>query len=304
MGKVPEGMQPGAHSPGAHLPLCQILRYFCTLYPLNRVFPATFLYLISMLSNVKAFLVRNYVPRYNRRLFEKEPKPLPLDFWLRRKASLLEFTAKKNILTPSVRALKSDGAGLRVERLRDLLAETTLGIWALDQDTIALLWEQLQQGKPEIIMECGSGVSTLMFARYFQDFCPEGRLISFEQDMKEKQRVEAWLQKHGLAGFVNILYTPLNERGEYRFDQTAIDGFLQGKRADWLMIDGPNGADGSRSADMDGLLPSLAPGARWYADDAFRDGELDFLQGWQERKEVVVEGIYPVGKGLATGRVR
>ena len=46
------------------------------------------------------------------------------------------------------------------------------------------------------------------------------------------------------------------------------------------------------------------PGARWLLDDGFRDGELDFLREWQQRKQCVVAGIWPTGKGLAMGIVK
>jgi len=42
-------------------------------------------------------------------------------------------------------------------------------------------------------------------------------------------------------------------------------------------------------------------GARWFLDDAFRDGELGILRKWQRLPGIEVNGIYPIGKGLATG---
>jgi hypothetical protein len=45
------------------------------------------------------------------------------------------------------------------------------------------------------------------------------------------------------------------------------------------------------------------PGARWFLDDAFRDGELDCLRGCHQLPRFAVVGIWPVGKGLAAGIV-
>ena len=45
------------------------------------------------------------------------------------------------------------------------------------------------------------------------------------------------------------------------------------------------------------------PGARWFLDDSFRDGELRVLNHWNRVHGIVVEGIYPIGKGLGVGIV-
>ena len=54
-------------------------------------------------------------------------------------------------------------------------------------------------------------------------------------------------------------------------------------------------------------LPQLAPlcaaGAKWFLDDSLRDGELRALQVWANLPGITVQGIYPLGKGLATGFV-
>lgn len=44
-------------------------------------------------------------------------------------------------------------------------------------------------------------------------------------------------------------------------------------------------------------------GARWFLDDAYRDGELEVLNKWTGLTGIIVDGIYPIGKGLGTGFV-
>ena len=52
------------------------------------------------------------------------------------------------------------------------------------------------------------------------------------------------------------------------------------------------------------LAPYSRAGTRWFLDDAFRDGELDILRNWARQPEFGVQGIVPIGKGLATGVIR
>src|SRR5262249_28776227 len=61
-------------------------------------------------------------------------------------------------------------------------------------------------------------------------------------------------------------------------------------------------ADGGRSSPL--LKLFLRPGARWFLDDGFRNSELYCLNAWSQMSWLTVDGIYPFGKGLATGRVK
>jgi len=45
------------------------------------------------------------------------------------------------------------------------------------------------------------------------------------------------------------------------------------------------------------------PDARWFLDDAFRDGELDCLREWNQQQRCSIAGIWPIG-GLAMGTVQ
>lgn len=152
-------------------------------------------------------------------------------------------------------------------------------------------------------MEAGSGISTLIFSKYLQHYYPDGKVISLEQDEKEKERVERLLSENELSSFVKILYGPIDKAGHYRFNADMLKSILGDKKVDWLMIDGPCGEEGSREYVLDDLLQYMNNGAAWFADDSFRDGELGFLKKWESRKDIKVLGIHPVGKGLAEGRI-
>jgi len=196
-------------------------------------------------------------------------------------------------------------ASLPVGELVGLLHNDLLGAWALDGDSITFLWNVLQQDRPQVIIECGAGVSTLMFAKGLAEYRSTelSALLSLEQNLWVKEAVERRLEASGLTNCVTVLHAPVSKEGDYRFDSDELSEHLGSKKADWLIIDGPAGPEGCRASTLPFLARFCRPGARWFLDDAFRDGELGVLNDWAGLTEIAVEGVYPIGKGLGTGIV-
>ena len=122
--------------------------------------------------------------------------------------------------------------------------------------------------------------------------------------MHIKQAIEGRLAESGLSEHVKILYAPISEEGKYQLDTDRLWELLGTKRADWLFIDGPAGPEHCRVWTLRLLAKFCRPGARWFIDDAMRDGELGILREWSRLPGIVVEGIYPTGKGLGTGSLK
>lgn len=258
-----------------------------------------------MLNKLRSFLVRNYIPFQNAGIARKYGmQPVSLDIWGKKRIQLRKFIQKDNVLIASKRVLKSKGERLPVKELQEVFSGTILGDWALDEGSIILLWQKLKEQKPKIIIESGSGSSTLIFARYMQLYCPEGKVISLEQSKEEAEHTTEKLKSFGLSPVAHVLYAPLDKEEHYQVNHQEMISMLGDHKADWLVIDGPVGKDGCRRFVMDDMMIYMKKDSDWYADDSFRDGELDFLNEWQGRKDISVSGIYPVGKGLATGKIK
>jgi hypothetical protein len=234
-------------------------------------------------------------------------RPLPLWYWtLARSALQLLHRDREDSLVPSHNYLRSSGAILPIEELASILREDKLGAFALDAETLAFLWNYLVRTQPTIIIECGSGLSTIVFAHYLAKFRAadsEALLISLEQDQQVRSDVEMRLIRAHLQDYARILHAPLDE--VHRYSQEALDEFesLRIRGADLLLIDGPFGPPGCRVWTLPSLLPYCRSGARWFLDDGFRDAEFAILKKWARASGIAVEGIHPLGKGLATGRV-
>jgi len=232
--------------------------------------------------------------------------PLPLSYWLFCRKVIGIVLPEPDPLFPPYASLYSTGKALEIPELERFLANDVLGAWTLDAQTIRLIWTLLWQDQPQVILECGSGVSTLVLAVYASlsssQIGKDCFIISLEQDRRFKVEVEKRLKESNLDGFAKVLHCPLDEQGFY--DLHDLEPLLADKHVQWALIDGPSGPPGCRYGTLPALLRFCSSQARWFLDDSFRDGELQILRRWRNDLGIAVEGIYPVGKGLATGRVR
>ena len=202
-------------------------------------------------------------------------------------------------------ASQTNGASLPVEDLAEFLRDDSLDGWALDGETITFLWDLLRQEQPKVIIECGAGVSTLVFAKSLDGYSLDssGSLLSVEQNLWVKKAVETRLQDCGLEQRVSVMHSPVSRGGEYQIDSNQLRAHLGSEKVDWIVIDGPAGPDGCRASTLPSLAQYCRPGARWFLDDAYRDGELEVLNKWTGLTGIIVDGIYPIGKGLGVGIV-
>lgn len=208
----------------------------------------------------------------------------------------------RNALTfpPDLRLTIDDAVS--APEVRELFRDEPPTTWALDPRTIDLLWKRLEHDRPQAVIECGAGTSTLLLAKHASLTSVEAPfVISLEQDAAYARDVEGRLARQGLERYASIVHAPLDEQARYIIDPSRIESALGDRRAKWIVVDGPSGPEGCRAHTLPMLARFCAPGARWFLDDAFRDGEIETLKEWAAMRGIRVEGIYPVGHGLATG---
>lgn len=236
--------------------------------------------------------------------FLPHDKILPLSFWLFMRKLLSGFKSIKDPLFQGRNAVACSGLDVRFLPEGLLSGDDVLGIWSLDIETLEILFIKFNEEKPKVVIECGSGISTIFLAycaSLLKDKEKNPMIISLEQSQDEIVKTMARLKKNGLDKFVQILYTPIDDGGNYLIDDSEINKKIDAKFADWLLIDGPCGPDGCRISTLPLLAPLCKKGSRWFLDDALRDGEIDALNSWSNIPGISVEGIYPTKKGLACG---
>ena len=154
--------------------------------------------------------------------------------------------------------------------------------WAIAPDFGLILLEQLRR-RPQVVVECGSGTSTLLIASALSAN-GIGRLYSLEHDAAFADRVRRLLAERGLAELVEVIHAPLAPQ---TFEQTAIDWYDANcipdptGPIDLLVIDGPPPAEAfSRWPAVEVFHPKLSPHSCVLLDDGRRRGERRVALRW------------------------
>ena len=155
--------------------------------------------------------------------------------------------------------------------------------WAASPDFLLLLARHLRSAKPETIVECGSGSTTVTIARCLQ-LNGRGHLFSLEADPEFADATQRQLVVHGLQNWVTLVVAPLtvmhiNGRSRRWYD-------LQGLPTvgiDMLVVDGPPPVgELARYPAGPCLFPRLSATATVFLDDADRQDEQKCLKLWQD----------------------
>jgi predicted O-methyltransferase YrrM len=244
--------------------------------------------------------------RYCLSLFKGGPVPLGRIRFLRK------MCFGTNPLLPAYTSLRHTGLMLNNQVLRHALAEEEMGTWSMCPATFNLLESEIGRRKPGTILVFGSGLSTVCLAQYMLEQYGESERIyvcSIEQDAGFIGGTVSRLKDLGLDRYVKIYHAPLSERvvETYRHSCYSLPAdcmaALATLRPDFIVIDGPSAEDAARFSTLPVVRQFLSRHARFYLDDALRDGEIEAARRWSRLSYVSVGGMYLTQKGLLTGEV-
>lgn len=177
--------------------------------------------------------------------------------------------------------------------------------WAASPDFLLVLARHVRAYAPHTVVECSSGVSTLVLARCLQ-LNGRGKVYSLEHDAHYAARTREQLQRCGLQDWAVVHDAPLTN---YYLEQEcwpwySLKNFPTSLRPDMLVIDGPPQATRrlARFPAAPLLFPLLAPGAAVYLDDAARPDEQAIVQRWQAAYPAMQLEQLPCEKGCAVLR--
>ncbi len=154
--------------------------------------------------------------------------------------------------------------------------------WSAAADFLQLLADEVAERRPATVLECGSGLSTLVLARALER-AGGSRLVSLESGESFARASRQALQRHGLEA--EVIHAPLVSvslgEGEWRWYDPAR---LPQMEIDLLVIDGPPGflQPLSRYPALPLLARRLRSGARILLDDAAREDERTVVARWLE----------------------
>jgi hypothetical protein len=196
---------------------------------------------------------------------------------------LLEFTHVRQLVVQNHRQQHA------LVQIRPLLGELPLDLsgWAADPIMGHNMVRLLIDTRPRMVLECGSGSSTVVIARCLRAL-GQGRVISLEHDPAFASRTSELLQLHGLEDLATVITAPLvalEADGQmFRWYGPQYESLLRDK-IEVLLVDGPPGKTGPRARypAVPILKPHLAPECWIMLDDGDRPDERQIAYAWSHQ---------------------
>ena len=128
---------------------------------------------------------------------------------------------------------------------------------------------------------------------------------SFDQDATSIEKTRRLTDLTGTTAAVRFIHAPLRSQVIEDTPTTCytFDPVEWTDKPDFVVIDGPAAEAGARFGTLPFAHSIAKSGARFYLDDALRDGELDTARRWSRLAYVRIEGLMPTEKGMLVGTI-
>ncbi|MFN4063135.1 MAG: class I SAM-dependent methyltransferase [Parazoarcus communis] len=205
-----------------------------------------------------------------------------------RKVHLASFQIEaslKNIETESSQTYRQLQAYLAlVQLLEPRQPLPLLRGWAASPDFLLTLAKHALNDRPQTILECSSGASTVVLARCCE-LNGRGHVYSLEHDPEYAEKSRKLIAEHGLETWSTIIDAPLIHHSQiersnwYSLEALPKDFPL----IDLLVIDGPPGTSAplARLPALPLLQSYFSPFISIFLDDADREDEKEIVRRWQ-----------------------
>ena len=168
--------------------------------------------------------------------------------------------------------------------------------WAASPDLLLTLMDLVRKNRPKLIVELGSGISTLVMAKASQG---RTKIISIDHSEEFAQKTRDMLKEHGVKN-VEIRVAPLTSHvsGTDWYDLNLLKNL---KNIDLLVIDGPPGSKNpkARQPALKEFESRLSTKAVIVIDDVNRDGERELAEMFSKAFPKKTLEILPHEKGSA-----
>ncbi|MBB6172654.1 hypothetical protein HNR23_002714 [Nocardiopsis mwathae] len=165
--------------------------------------------------------------------------------------------------------------------------------WAASPDVLRLLVRLIDERRPELVVECGSGSSSVWLG-YALRKAGAGRLVALEHEERYAELSRELVAAHGLDAIVDVRHAPLTEWApdadpgangvgasapQPWYDLKAVADL---KEIGLVFVDGPPEATATqaRYPAVPALLPHCAADAVIVLDDTVRRSERDLSDRW------------------------
>jgi predicted O-methyltransferase YrrM len=178
--------------------------------------------------------------------------------------------------------------------------------WAASPDLLVVLVDLVITERPSLVVECGSGASTLWLALAMRRFGIDGRIIALDHDPVFASKTRDLLARHDVRDLAEVRDAPLES---FSLDGQSYSWYA--RRAwedltgiDLLFVDGPPATTGhqARYPALPLLIGSLSPVATAVLDDLVVPDMQKVLRLWLDAYPDFGSEILPLEKQAAVLR--
>jgi len=178
--------------------------------------------------------------------------------------------------------------------------------WAASPDLLAVLVDLIISARPSLVVECGSGASTLWLALAMRRFEIDGRIIALDHDPVFGGKTRDFLARHDVRDLAEVRDAPLESfslDGE-TYSWYARQAWEDLTGIDLLFVDGPPATTGhqARYPALPLLSRSLSPVATVVLDDLVVPDMQEVLRLWLDAYPDFGSELLPLEKQAAVLR--
>ncbi len=178
--------------------------------------------------------------------------------------------------------------------------------WSAAADFLFLIKNHCLEEKPEIIVECSSGLTSLILSRCCQ-INNRGHVYSLENGQEYQQQTIENLSQFELEKYIDVFYAPLINltinQADYKWYHSES---VEKLKINMLVIDGPPGfiQKHSRYPALPVLFDQLTDGACVFLDDAVRDDEKELVDMWLKEHPGLSHEFIETQRGCSVIKVK
>lgn len=178
--------------------------------------------------------------------------------------------------------------------------------WAASPDLLMVLVDLVVSERPSLVVECGSGASTLWLALAMRRFGVDGRVVALDHDPVFGAKTRDLLARHDVSDLAEVRDAPLESfsiDGE-TYPWYARQAWEDLKGIDLLFVDGPPATTGhqARYPALPLLSGLLSPAATAVLDDLVVPDMQNVLQLWLDAYPDFGSEVLPLEKQAAVLR--
>ncbi len=173
--------------------------------------------------------------------------------------------------------------------------------WAVSPDALVLLVQELIDQRPKLVVECGSGVSTLFLALAARQHGIDTRIVALDHEAEYADKTTRLLARHGVSDLAEVRHAPLVDvpgaDGVQRWYDPAALVDLDG--IGLLFVDGPPAptAPLARFPALPQTWDRLAPRVSIVLDDMVRLAERNTVELWRAAHPELAHEHHKTEKG-------